>query len=114
MRGIDLCPGLDHGQDFSGRKIRKGEVVGGREGKDIAFSCDGLSAQEDIREVCLAVRSSRIAWYLSGNDLSSPQLGYSLPAVPSRHYSRSQIRKYSHNLDLCRLVRACSWDRGNT
>ena len=47
MGGIDLRPGLDNGKDLGGGKIRKGEVVSGREGEYIAFSCYGLGAQKD-------------------------------------------------------------------
>jgi len=45
MCGVDLCPGLDDREDLGGGQVRKSEIVGWGEGKDVAFSCHGLSAQ---------------------------------------------------------------------
>lgn len=51
MGGIYLGPCLDYWQDLSGCEVGECEVMGGREGKDIAFACDGICAEEETREI---------------------------------------------------------------
>ena len=48
MCGIDLRPGFDNGENFGRRKVGESEIMGWREGDHVAFSCDGIGAQEDI------------------------------------------------------------------
>ena len=51
MSCVDFGPSADYREDFGWRKIGESEVVGGGEGKDVAFSSNGLGAEEDVREV---------------------------------------------------------------
>jgi hypothetical protein len=46
MGCVDVDPGFDNGSDLIGGHVCKGEVVGGREADDIAFSSDGLGAEQ--------------------------------------------------------------------
>ena len=48
MCGVDLCPGLDDGEDFCGGEVGEGDIVGWGERENVAFSCYRLGAQEDI------------------------------------------------------------------
>lgn len=48
MSGIDLRPGIDHGNDLNRSQIGESEVVGGREGQDVALARHGLSLQEAL------------------------------------------------------------------
>lgn len=52
MSGVDLGPCLNNGQDFSRCEICESFVVGWREGKDVAFSCYGIGAEEKVGEIC--------------------------------------------------------------
>lgn len=52
MRGIDLRPGVNHGNDLAGAQISQGEVVGGRKGEYVAFAGDRLSFEEARLEFC--------------------------------------------------------------
>lgn len=47
MRGVNVCPGVDYGDDFGGRQVGEGLVVGGGEGEDVAFADDGFGAEEE-------------------------------------------------------------------
>jgi hypothetical protein len=50
MGGIYLSPGIDHGNDLNGRQIGERQVVGGREGQDVALARDRLGLQEALLE----------------------------------------------------------------
>lgn len=46
MGRIDVGPGVDDGADLDGFEVGEGEVVGRREGQDVAFACHGLGSEE--------------------------------------------------------------------
>ena len=52
VRGVDLCPGVDDGQDLRGGEVGQGEVVRRGEGYHVAFAGDGFRAEEAGRETC--------------------------------------------------------------
>ena len=58
VRGVNGGPHFYNGEDFDGRQVCEGEVVGGREGQDVAFSCYGVGAEEEVREICVIVSAS--------------------------------------------------------
>lgn len=46
MSSVDIGPGVDDGDDLTGWKVGQGEIMRRGEGKDVAFSSDGLGLQE--------------------------------------------------------------------
>ena len=48
MCGIDLCPCLDYREYFGGCEVSESEVVGGREGDYVAFSCNGVGTEKEV------------------------------------------------------------------
>ena len=55
MRSVDGGPHLYDGEDFDRREVCESEVVGGRESQDVAFSCYGVGAEEEVREICIVI-----------------------------------------------------------
>ena len=51
VRGVDLGPCLDDGEDLRRREVCEGEIVGRGKGEDVAFSFDGFGAKEEGREI---------------------------------------------------------------
>ena len=47
MRGVDLGPCLDDGEDLRRREVCEGEIVGWGKGEYVAFSFDGFGAEEE-------------------------------------------------------------------
>jgi hypothetical protein len=56
--GVDGGPHFYDGEDFNGREVCESEVVGWRESQDVTFSCYGVGAEEEVREVCTIVSVS--------------------------------------------------------
>ena len=52
MRGIDVGPSIDDGDDLCGRQVGQSEIMGCGEGEDVAFAGDRLCSQEQRLEVC--------------------------------------------------------------
>ena len=46
MSGVEFRPGFYHGENRCGGHVGEGEVVVGREGYDVAFSCRTLCTKE--------------------------------------------------------------------
>lgn len=51
MRRVYLRPSLNDGEDFGGCEVRECEVVRGRKGYYVAFACNGVCAEEEVREI---------------------------------------------------------------
>lgn len=47
MRGVELRPGVDYGEDVGRLEISEGEVMGGGEGNHVAFPCYGFCTEEE-------------------------------------------------------------------
>jgi hypothetical protein len=58
VRGVDGGPHLYDWEDFGGKEVCEGEVVGGREGQDVAFSCYRVGTEEEVGEICNIVSAS--------------------------------------------------------
>ena len=52
VRGIDVGPSIDDGDDLCGRQVGQSEIMGCGEGEDVAFAGDRLCSQEQRLEVC--------------------------------------------------------------
>lgn len=45
---IYLCPCLDYGENFVRCQVCESEIVRWRESYNVAFSCDGVGAEEEV------------------------------------------------------------------
>jgi hypothetical protein len=55
VRGIDGSPHFYDWEDFDRREVCQGKVVGGGESQDVAFSCYGVGAEEEVGEICIVI-----------------------------------------------------------
>ncbi len=81
---------MDYGEDLLGREVREGEIVGGGEGYYVAFACNWVGAEQEIRKVCLN-KGSGLTWMLESGmltDVWDPLPARILPALPSQHCNR--------------------------
>ena len=53
MSGVNTCPCFDYWDDLRGCQVGESKVVSAGEGKNVAFSNDGLGAKEEVGETLL-------------------------------------------------------------
>lgn len=67
VSGVNACPCFDYWDDLRGCQVGEGKVVSAGEGKDVAFSNDGLGAKEEVGETLLhGLLACLRVWFLDG------------------------------------------------
>lgn len=83
MRGVDLSPCLDYGENLLRVEVGEGDIVRGRECENVAFACDWSCAEKEGRKICsLHISPAPKRSKFQSTHLSTLPAGYILLVLP--------------------------------